>query len=117
MKYVVLLLADGDERPWAGPSLEEQRATMGRFETLGQACAAREGVAILTGEALAEGDAATTVRHREGRRTVADCSFAEVVEGHGGFYLLEAPHLDVVPELIDLLPSYDMQISPVADLS
>lgn len=89
---------------------------MGRFETFGQACAARDGVASLAGEALAEGDA-TTVRHREGRRTVTDGPFAEAVVGLGGFYLLEAPHLDVVPELIDLLPSYDMQISPVADLS
>lgn len=113
MKFVVLLLGDGDVAPWAGMSEQEQAELMERFEAFDQACEAREGVQILSGEALAEGDAATTVRHSGGVRTLTDGPYAEAVEGLGGFYLLEAPDLDVVLELLQTLPPYDMQVSPV----
>ncbi len=33
----------------------------------------------------------------------------------GGFYLVEAPDLDVLLELLRILPAYDMQVSPVID--
>lgn len=114
MKYVVLLLGDGDEPPWAEQTEEEQAAAVAKFEAFDAACA-REGVQILAGEALADGDAATTVRHRGGTRMVTDGPFAEAVEGLGGFYLLQAPDLDVVLELLQELPAYDMQVSPVVD--
>lgn len=115
MKYVILLVGDGDEVPWADQTPEEREATVGRFEAFDAACRDADGVQILAGEALAEGDAATTVRHRGGERTVTDGPFAEAVEGLGGFYLVEAPDLDVVLELIRSLPAYDVQISPVVD--
>lgn len=115
MKYVVLLLADGDEKPWDEQTQEEMAATMARFEAFDVACAER-GVTILSGEALADGDAATTVRHRDGSRVVTDGPFAEAVEGLGGFYLLEAPDLDVVLDLLTVLPAYDMQINPVVEV-
>jgi hypothetical protein len=55
------------------------------------------------------------VRTRGGVRTITDGPFAEAVEQLGGFYLLEAPDVDVVLELVELLPPYDLQISPVVD--
>lgn len=115
MKYVILLVGDGDERPWAEQAPEERDAVLARFEAFGHACREAAGVQILAGEALAEGDAATTVRHRGGERTVTDGPFAEAVEALGGFYLLEAPDLDVVLDLVRSLPAYDLQISPVVD--
>lgn len=115
MKYLVLLMADGDEKPWAEQTPEEMEASMAKFGAFDAACAERDGVQILAGEALGGPDEATTVRPRGGVRHVTDGPFAEAVEGLGGFYLLEAPDLNVVLELIEALPAYDIQVSPVAD--
>ncbi|CAM3282141.1 YciI family protein [Occultella aeris] len=115
MKYVVLLMADGEEKPWGEQTPEEQARQMERFGAFDEACAAREGVRILAGEALQDGDAAATVRTRGGRLTLTDGPFAEAVEGLGGFYLIEVPDRDVLVELLAELPAYDMQISPVVE--
>ncbi|WP_432558210.1 YciI family protein [Granulicoccus sp. GXG6511] len=115
MKYVILLMADGAEKPWADQTPEEQAELMTKFGAFDEACQARAGVEILAGEALGDGDASTTVRHAGGTRTVTDGPYAEAVEGLGGFYLLEAPNLDVVLELLEFLPRYDIQVSPVVD--
>ncbi|QFG69221.1 YciI family protein [Ornithinimicrobium pratense] len=115
MKYVVLLMADGAVPEWSGMTQEEQAAVMGRFEAFDDACREREGVQILAGEALGAGDTAIVVRTRDGQRTITDGPFAEAVEQLGGFYLLEAPDVDVVLELLEQLPPYDLQISPVVD--
>ncbi|ANS78035.1 hypothetical protein SGUI_0639 [Serinicoccus hydrothermalis] len=115
MKYLVLLMADGELPSWSGMSQEEQGVMIEQFEEFGRACEARDGVEILGGEALGAGDTATTVRTRGGERVVTDGPYAEAVEQLGGFYLLEAPDLDVVLELLTVLPAYDMQVSPVVD--
>ena len=52
MKYLVLLVGDGEEAPWSSLSADEQAALMQKFGEFGAACTAREGVAILGGEAL-----------------------------------------------------------------
>ena len=115
MKYLVLLMADGELPAWSTMSEEDQAAMMGRFEAFDRACEARDGVEILTGEALGDGDMSTTVRTRGGERQLTDGPYAEAVEQLGGFYLLQAPDLDVVLELLTELPAYDMQVSPVVD--
>ena len=115
MKYVVLLMSEGELPDWSDLSEEEQMAGMRRFEEFDEACEARDGVQILAGEALGSGDTATVVRTRGGQRTVTDGPYAEAVEQLGGFYLIEAPDLDVVLELVAILPAYDIQISPVVD--
>ena len=53
----------------------------------------------------------------EGRVALTDGPYAEVIEGMGGFYLLEAPDLDVVVELLRVLPPYDIQIHPTVDVT
>ena len=52
MKYVVLLIADGEVPAWSELAPEEQGELMGRFEAFDAACRDREGVEILAGEAL-----------------------------------------------------------------
>ena len=47
--------------------------------------------------------------------TLTDGPYAESVEQLGGFYLVEAPDLDVLVDLLRCLPAYDLQISPVID--
>ena len=111
MKHLVLLVGYGEMPHWNDLDEAEQAADMAKFEAFAAACRDREGVEILAGEALAAGP--TTVRTRGGRVHVSDGPFAEAVEHLGGFYLLEAPDLDVVLDLVRHLPAYDMQISPV----
>lgn len=115
MKYLVLLIGDGELKPWSEHTPVEQAAVMQQFEAFSAACRGREGVEILAGEALAGPEDATTVRTRDGRVALTDGPYAEAVEGLGGFYLVEAPDLDVLLDLLRVLPPYDMQVSPVVD--
>jgi hypothetical protein len=117
VKYLVLLIGDGEVTPWPEQTEEEQREAMGRFAAFDAACAERDGVELLAGEALASPRDATTLRTREGRLQMTEGPYAEVIEGMGGFYLLEAPDLDVVVELLGVLPPYDMQVTPTVDVS
>ena len=117
MKYLVLLIGDGDVKPWPDHTDEEKSEVMGRFRAFDVACADRDGVEILAGEALSGPSYTTTIRSRDGRVTVTDGPYAEVIEGMGGFYLVEAPDLDVLVELLGILPAYDMQVSPVVDVA
>lgn len=112
MKYLLLLTGDGDVPAWNGLTESEQAALMERFEQFQNACAAR-GVEILSGEALKTGESATTVRRSGGERVIAEGPYAAAYEGLGGFFLVETPSLDLLLELSDLLPPYDMEMRPV----
>ena len=116
MKYFVLLAGNGELPPWDKLGAEEQQALMARFGAFDEACAARPGVEILSGEALGDGSTATTLRTRGGEMTITDGPFAEAAEQIGGYYLLEAPDLDTVIELCRVLPAYDIDIRPVPDM-
>ena len=115
MKYLLLLMENGEMPAWSDHTPEEQADVMRRFGEFDEACKAREGVEILAGEALGDSSTATVVRTRNGVVELTDGPYAEAVEGMGGFYLLEAPHLDVVLDLVRILPPYDMQVSPAVD--
>lgn len=115
MKYLVLLIGDGDMPAWSTLSPEEQGAAMQRFADFEAACRARDGVEILAGEALGESASTTVMTTRAGTVTLTEGPYAEAVEGLGGFYLMEVPDLDVLVELLTVLPPYDIQLSPVVD--
>lgn len=91
---------------------EEQEAGMARHVAFDQACSERDGVEIVSAEALGDGSAATTLRTRDGEMTVTDGPFAEAAEHIGGYYLVEAQDLDTVIELCRILPAYDIEIRP-----
>lgn len=116
MKYFVLLAGNGELPDWRDLTPEQQEAGMAQHDQFGEACAAREGVEIVSGEALTDGSAATTLRTRGGELTITDGPFAEAAEQVGGFYVLEAPDLDTVIELCRILPAYDIEIRPVVDV-
>src|SRR5699024_1723603 len=68
MQYLVMLIGDGDMPPFQTQTPAEQAALMGRFESFEESCEAREGVNILNGAALSDGQAdATVMRTREGK--------------------------------------------------
>lgn len=113
MKYVVLLMSMGELPPWEELTPEQQAADLQRHVDFGEACQEREGVQILAGEAL--DGVPTVVRVRGGERQITDGPYAEAVEQLGGFYLIETPDRETLLELIELLPPYDIQLSPVGE--
>ncbi|HRC41592.1 YciI family protein [Nostocoides sp.] len=115
MKYLVLLIGDGEMAPWDSLTPEEQGAGMQKFEEFDAACRARAGVEILGGEALGSPDTATVMRTRGGQVALTEGPYAEALEGLGGFYLIESPDLDTLVDLLRVLPAFDMQIAPVID--
>jgi hypothetical protein len=90
-------------------------AAMAKFGEFDAACRDRPGVELLAGEALSGSGDATVMRTTGGQVQLSDGPYAEVIEGMGGFYLVEAPDLDVLVELLGILPPYDIQISPAVD--
>jgi hypothetical protein len=117
VKYLVLLIGDGAEKPWSEQTEPEQATPMAKFGEFDAACAAREGVELLAGEALSASSDATVMRTSGGQVQLTDGPYAEVIEGMGGFYLLDAPDLDVVVELLRVLPPYDIQIHPTVEVT
>ena len=117
MKYLVPLIGDGEVKPWPDHTDDEKTAVMARFGEFDAACRARDGVELHAGEALSDSRDATVMRTTAGQVQLTDGPYAEVIEGMGGFYLLEAPDLDVVVELLRLLPPYDIQIHPTIDVT
>ena len=117
MRYFVLLAGMGEMAPWDELTAEEQEAGMAKHVAFDEACEARSGVAIVSGEALGDGSTATTLRTRGGELTITDGPYAEAAEQIGGYYVLDAPDLDTVIELCRILPAYDIDIRPVLDIS
>lgn len=118
MKYVGLLVGYNDEgRVFTELSEDEQSAEMARHGAFDEAVQSREGCAIVGGEALTGGDSATVLRQSGGQIALTDGPFAEATEGIGGFYVLEAPDLDVAVELFAILSDYVIEIRPVDSLA
>lgn len=114
MKYVVLLVDYADKR-WEDLTEDEQGQWMGRHEEFDNAVAAREGCEIVAGEALTGGESATVLRPTGGEVVLTDGPFAEATEGVGGLYIVQAPDLDVLVELLAILSDYVMEIRPVVE--
>ncbi len=115
MKYLVLLIGDGELPAWDSLTEQEQMDALQKHEAFDAACEAREGVNIVSAAALGGPSTATTLRTRSGKLAITEGPYAEAIEGLGGFYLIESPSLDVVLELLRVLPPYDMQVQPVVD--
>jgi len=114
MKYIGLLVGYNDpDYSWASASEEEQAAEMSAHGAFSEAVERREDSALLGGEALTDGDSATVLRQVDGELTLTDGPFSEATEGIGGFYLLDAPNLDVAVELFAALKPYVIEIRPV----
>ena len=115
LKYFVLLAGYGEMPGWDELTPEEQEAGMAKHVAFDEACATREGVEIVSAEALGDGSTATTLRTRRGEMAITDGPFAEAAEQIGGYYLVDAPDLDTVIDLCRILPAYDIDIRPVLD--
>lgn len=118
MRYAVLLADYREGDPTWDEMDDTQRATShDQHIAFADACSAHPEVEIVGGEALAAGDAATTMRTgADGSVTLTDGPFAEAVEQMGGFYIIDVPDLDVLVELCRVLPPYVIELRPVVDV-
>lgn len=114
MRYLVLLAED--EQSWEQATEAQREAVMQAHYAFD--AAVRDRAVMVAGEALAGADEARTLRPGDGERVVADGPYAESAEQIGGFYLVDAPDLDTVTELVGLLPAgYTIEIRPCIDIS
>jgi hypothetical protein len=119
MRYVLLIY--GDEAAWNGMPAED-------IEKLGaeeiQAYAdystwLREQGYFVGGDALHGTEQATTVRLRDGKRSMTDGPFAETKEQLGGYYLIEVPDLDTAIDAAAHCPGAirgSMEVRPILEL-
>ena len=90
MKYALTIY--GDETARESATEEERNATSQAYGALTQEM--DSSGALLAGEGLYPTATATTVRVRDGERSVTDGPFAETKEQLAGFYVLDCKDLD-----------------------
>jgi hypothetical protein len=112
MKYAFTIY--GDEAQREAASEEDRNATSQAYGMLTQEMQ-QKGV-LLAGEGLYPTQTATTVRVRDGERSVTDGPFAETKEQLGGFYVLDCKDLDDAIEWAAKIPGAQqgsIEIRPV----
>src|SRR5262245_22948019 len=112
MKYAFTIYGDESQRESATP--EEGLAVAQAYGALTQEM--QEKGVLLAGEGLYPTPTATTVRVREGDRSVTDGPFAESKEALNGFYVLDCKDLDEAIDWAAKIPgaqSGSVDIRPV----
>lgn len=111
MKYALLVY--DVPSAWQGLSDQESDAVMGEYVAVAQA------PGVVGGEQLHPVETATTIRVKDGETLTTDGPFADTKEFLGGFYLLEAEHLDAAIEVASRIPAARMggsvEIRPVVE--
>src|SRR6202140_5317627 len=97
MRYMLLIYAD--EQAWTEP--ERERCYGESLELTRQLKSAGQFVATSPLQPVAT---ATSVRIREGKRTITDGPFAETREQLGGYFLIDARDLDEAIAIAGRIP-------------
>jgi hypothetical protein len=114
MKYLLAII--DDEANWANYPPETAKAMLDEYGAFGEA--ARQAGVFVGGEGLQPSATATTVRVRDGERSVTDGPFAETKEQLGGYYLLDCRDLDEAISWAERIPgarSGAIEVRPVMD--
>lgn len=99
MRYLILLNDDEANEPAPDtPQWKEMIAGYTRFEELAVD-------AIVMGEALHGQAEATTVRPGEGQPLISSGPFTEATEVIGGIFVLDAPDVDAIVEMVRHIPA------------
>ncbi|MDQ2924928.1 MAG: YciI family protein [Acidobacteriota bacterium] len=104
MQY--LLLIYGNEKNWAATPQDKRKEVLGEYFAFINDIKPKGH--YIGGNPLQPTHAATTVRVRDGKRTVTDGPFAETKEQLGGYFLVEAKDLDEATEIAALIPGAKM---------
>jgi hypothetical protein len=111
MKYALLVYS----KPGSFEALGEDE----RAKVYGQYQAVDEAPDVVGGDQLQAPETATTIRVEDGQTLTTDGPFADTKEILGGFYMLEAEHLDRAIELASQIPATWMggsvEIRPVVE--
>jgi hypothetical protein len=108
MEFLALIHAS--ENGWSELSDDEREAVYRRYMEFS------ERPEVVAGAELQETTSATTVRVRNGDRTVTDGPYAEVKEALGGFFILEADSIDDACKLAAEIPAAEhgaIEVRPV----
>lgn len=112
MQYLLLIYLD--ESRWEKLDDPEQQKIYQQYRDLiGDLTKAGK---FLGGHELQPTSMATTVRVREGRKSITDGPFAETKEQLGGYFLVEATDLDDAMEIAARIPSANtgsIEVRPV----
>lgn len=90
MQYALLIY--NPEAAPANPSSDEMRKAVAAYKAFTEAL--KQSGAYTTSHGLAGGNAATTVRVRNGKSQVLNGPYADSKEQLGGIYLIDVPDLD-----------------------
>lgn len=74
------------------------------------------GARVVSSEALERSSAASTVRRGGDGPLVTDGPFADTKEALGGFYVIEAPDLDVALLLARICPAGNVEVRPIMEM-
>lgn len=113
MKYMLLVYTD--EKVWT--EAEREHCYADSIDLAHQLKAAGKFLATAP---LQPVDTATSVRIREGKRTITDGPFAETREQLGGYFLIDAKDLDEAIAIAERIPGArkgTIEIRPVLELS
>ena len=120
MPQYLFMLYDREDL-WADASPEVWAAEMGRHRVFTEAVAAADGARVVEGNALRPQGAATTLRmpSPDAEPLLTDGPFLETREAMGGYYVIEARHLDQALQLARLCPvlAGGIEVRPVWDLT
>jgi hypothetical protein len=106
-----------NEANGASATREQQMAVMAEYNLFTQQL--NEHKSYLGGEALTPTSMATTVRVRDGKRSITDGPFAETKEQLGGYYLIEAPDLNGAIEAASMCPGAkygSVELRPIMEM-
>lgn len=112
MKYMLLIYASEQARSQAEQERCYEESTQLAHEL-------SEGGQFLAASPLQPTATATSVRVREGKPLVTDGPFAEVREHLGGYFLVEAKHLDEAIGIAERIPAArwgTVEIRPLVEL-
>ncbi|GAA1847148.1 YciI family protein [Pseudonocardia ailaonensis] len=115
-RYVFLLY---DAEDWYDtPAASDPAAIADELALHEEFCAAvaAAGAEVVGGEALERSSTASTVRRGSGAPLVTDGPFADTKEALGGFYVIDAPDLDVALRLAAACPAGNVEVRPVMEL-
>lgn len=108
-RYVFLLF---DTEDWFDAD-EQTQAELFRLHDEFGAAVAEAGASIAGGEGLERTTTATTVDRTGDRPLLTDGPFVDIKEALGGFYVIDAPDLDVALDLARRCPAAHVEVRPV----
>jgi hypothetical protein len=112
-RYVFLLY---DAEVWYDTADEQGVVDEMRLHEEFMAAVRDAGASVLGGEALERSSTASTVRRGQDGALVTDGPFADTKEALGGFYVIDAPDLDVALRLAKVCPAGNIEVRPVMEL-